>query len=598
MTPANLGKRSTHCVAGHGVPCVLLLVVALTAILMNPGCAEGPSGELNGIFDEWYEDYLRENPELATSIGRNEYDDRWRDWSQSGLKAWEDRIRSYSARLEAFDPESLEDEDALSLELLQLQLDDELSGLRYEAGLTRLNQLFGLHTTVLHTIREMRTDSEENFEDMLARIETVPAYIDQNIETLRHAIQNGLAQPRLIVDIVVRQLEIQAESPAAESPLLAPFRAMPESIPETRRREILERAEAAYEEAFQPAWASLRQFLTEEYAPAARGTVGVTGLPGGDAIYRFFIKHHTTLDLSAEEIHETGRREVERIHKAMEEVVQDAGFDGSVQEYERHLFTDKRYLFASREEMLAYHRDVAMRILPGLAGLFRVLPRHRVGIRAIPPDTEAASASNYDSPAIDGSRSAWFNLKAYRATEQSRFDKPALVLHETNPGHHLQIALQLELTGLPRFRRLYRKTAYVEGWALYAESLGHELGVYDDPASRFGALESERFRARRLVVDTGLHAMDWTREQAVEYLGDESEVDRYIAWPGQALAYKLGQLKIMELKKTAQDAHGASFNIKDFHSAVLDSGPLPLGMLEDRFGAYLGRASGTAESAP
>ena len=569
--------------------------IAIVILLCLPACAQPGDDGLHRLFDEYFEDYLRENPEVATSLGRTEHNARWRDWSGSALGSWEGRVRSYLARLGEFDPSALDARDRISLRLMRRQLETELEGLPYDARLIRLNQLFGLHTSVLLTMREMPARSEGDYENMLARLRAVPAYVDQNIETLREAIREGTVQPKHIVGIIVGQLAAQAAPPAEESPLLRSFRDFPESVPESRRGELASQAAKAYREAFQPAWGKLAAFLAEEYAPAARSTLAATSLPDGEAIYEFFIGFHTTLDLSAGEIHEIGRREVERIDREMQAIAREAGFGGTSREYERHLLTDPSFLFASKEEMLAYHRDLAMRVSPELPRLFRKLPRHPFGIRAIPPDREAASASNYNGPAVDGSRPGWFNLKAYRPEKQSRFDKPALVLHETNPGHHLQIASQLELEGLPEFRKIYHSTSYVEGWALYAETLGEELGIYDDPPSRFGALESERFRARRLVVDTGLHAMGWTREQAIDYLGDESEVDRYIAWPGQALAYKMGQLKILELKAAARNAYGASFDVRDFHEAVLRHGPLPLDMLEEQVGEYIALAGpGTA----
>ena len=568
--------------------------LAVVLVLCLPMLAQTRNDELHELFEDYYEDYLRENPEEATSVGRTEYNDRWRDWSRPARQQWTERVKLYRSRLDGFDPEALDLQDGISWRLLRRQLDLELAGIDYDAYLIRVNQLFGLHTSVLLTMREMPARTPADYESMIARLRAIPAYVDQNIAALREAVEKGLVQPRRIADLVIGQLDAQAAPAASESPLLGPFRNFPASVLETSREALRAQAEIAYAEAFQPAWRRLRDFLAAEYVPHTRTAPAVTVLPDGEEIYRHFIRYHTTLPLSAREIHEIGKREVERIDRAMESIVREAGFEGTIAEYEQHLMSAPEYLFTDKESMLAYHRDLALRVAPGLPRLFRRLPRHPFGIRAIPPDREAVSASNYNSPSEDGTRPGWFNLKAYMPERQSRFDKPALVLHETNPGHHLQIALQLELEGLPQFRKIFRSTAYVEGWALYAESLGGELGVYDDPASRFGALESERFRARRLVVDTGLHAMGWTRQQAIDFLGDESEVDRYIAWPGQALAYKLGQLAITELKALACDAHGADFDVRDFHDAVLQNGPLPLEMLQERVRDYIGEASGEA----
>lgn len=566
--------------------------VAVALMVCLPLLSQSPNDDLHELFENYYEDYLRENPEEATSVGRNEYNDRWRDWSRPARERWTERVTQYRAQLDNFEPNELNQQDGISWRLLRRQLDLELAGIDYDAYLIRVNQLFGLHTSVLQTMREMPARTVGDYENMIARLAAVPAYVDQNIAALREAIEMGITQPQRIADLVVGQLDAQAAPTAAESPLLAAFREFPAGVPEASREALLARAEDAYAKAFRPAWRRFRDFLSAEYLPKVRDFPAVTTLPDGKDIYRFYIGYHTTLPLTAREIHEIGRQEVERIDRAMEAIVREAGFEGTSAEYEKHLLSDPEYLFTDKESMLSYHRDLTMRVAPGLSRLFRTLPRHRVGIRAIPPDREAVSASNYNAPSADGTRPGWFNLKAYMPEKQSRFDKPALVLHETNPGHHLQIALQLEMEGLPQFRKIYRSTAYVEGWALYAESLGGELGVYDDPASRFGALESERFRARRLVVDTGLHAMGWTRQQAIDFLGDESEVDRYIAWPGQALAYKMGQLKITELKASACDAYGADFDVRDFHDAVLRNGPLPLEILQERVGDYISQASG------
>ena len=566
--------------------------VVLAIVFCLPSLAQLRNDDLHELFEDYYEGFLRENPEVATSVGRNDYNDRWRDWSPPARERWTKRIGQYIEQLDSFKPEELNLQDGISWRLLRRQLDLELAGIEYDAHLIRVNQLFGLHTNVLQTMREMPARTPADYENMIARLRAVPAYVEQNIAALREAIEKGLMQPRRTADLIIAQLDAQAAPAAAASPLLAKFREFPAGVPEASREALLAQAEGAYANAFQPAWRHLRDFMAAEYVPKVRAVPAVTALPDGEEIYRYFIGYHTTLPLTASEIHEVGRREVKRIDQAMEAIVREAGFEGTSAEYEQHLLSDPEYLFTDKESMLSYHRDLAMRVAPGLPSLFRKLPRHRVGIRAIPPDREAVSASNYNAPSADGTRPGWFNLKAYMPEKQSRFDKPALVLHETNPGHHLQIALQLELQGLPQFRKIYHSTAYIEGWALYAESLGGQLGVYDDPASRFGALESERFRARRLVVDTGLHAMGWNRQQAIDFLGDESEVDRYIAWPGQALAYKMGQLKIMELKASACQAYGADFDVRDFHDAVLRNGPLPLEMLQEQVGDYIGRAPG------
>ena len=549
--------------------------------------AQPADERLHALFDEYHEAYLRENPEEATSLGRNEHNDRWRDWSQSGRGRWLAAMRGFLSRLDAFQPDALNEQDRIGLQLLKGKLEREIAGLPYEVYLTRVNQLFGMHTVVYLTVREMPARTAADYENILARLRAVPRYVEHNIAALREGMQKGIVQPKLVVDRIVKQLRAQAAQQPGESSLLAAFRKFPEAVGAADRRRFSGEAERIYEQDFLPAWEKLRKFFAEEYLPKARAAIAAAALPEGQNAYKFFIAYHTTTDLTAAQIHEIGKREVERIEREMAAIAREVGFEGTVAEFEESLRSSPRRLFSSKEEMLVYHRDIAMRVQPELPRLFPKLPRMPVGIRPIPADREAESASNYNSPAADGSRPGWFNLKTYRPETETKYDKAALVLHETNPGHHLQIALQLELAALPEFRKIYRATAYTEGWALYAESLGGELGVYDDPYSRFGALDSERFRARRLVVDTGIHAFGWNREQAIEYLGDVSEVERYIAWPGQALAYKMGQLKILELKAKARERLGGRFDIREFHDAVLRNGALPLDLLEAQVERYI-----------
>ena len=397
----------------------------------------------------------------------------------------------------------------------------------------------------------------------------------------------GLRQPRLVIELIIKQLDAQAAQTADESALLAAFREFPD---ESDKQRLLKAGTTAYNETFLPAWMRLRRFLAEDYLPEARPEISVTTLEDGDKRYASLIRHFTTTDFTAKQVHELGLREVERIEKEMLVIARETGFEGDLKAFEKQLRATPEQHFTSKQDMLVYCRNVAKLVDPELPRFFRRLPRAPVGIRPIAADREAETPSNYEMPAADGSRAGWFNLQAYKPEEEVKFDKAALVLHETNPGHHLQIALQLELDELPEFRKVFHSTAYIEGWALYAESLGVEMGVYPDAVSRFGKLESERFRARRLVVDTGLHAFGWTRERAVEYLGDSAEIDRYISWPGQALAYKIGELKIKELRARAEKELGDNFDIREFHDVVLRNGALPLQLLEGQVATYIAEA--------
>jgi uncharacterized protein (DUF885 family) len=550
--------------------------------------AQGGGDKLHQVFDAYYEDVLRNSPEEATGVGRRDYDDRWTDFSPAGREQWRNIQRGYVEMLSAIPEAGLSEQDALSRRLLLADLTQSLEGAAIEDYLLSINQLFGLHTNLFLTINQMPARTVEDFENRIARLRAVPAYVDGGIALLENAIRSGLVQPGYIGETIAGQIDTQAKPSAKETPLLEAFRNLPDSIAESDRQRLSEQAEAGYEKAFQPAWRKLHDFIAKKYVAAGRKNTAATTLPDGESVYAHLVKRYTTTDRTPEQIHEIGLKEVARIQAEIDSIAMAEGFDDGVA-FEKHLRTTPEQRFASKEEMLAYCRNIAKIVDPGLPQFFKKLPRMPVGIRPIPEDREAASASNYQAPAADGSRAGWFNLKAYKPEEQWKFDMHSLVLHETNPGHHLQIALQIEIEGLPEFRKIYHSGAYIEGWALYSEALGDALGAYPDGAAKFSKLESERFRAKRLVVDTGLHAKGWSREKAIEYMGEEytSEVDRYIAWPGQALSYKMGQLRILELRQEADKALGDKFDIRDFHDVVLRNGPLPLDLLTQEVEAWV-----------
>ena len=564
---------------------VLLFVLPLWLPLI--AMAQTDPKKLHQIFEEYFEDKLRNYPESATSLGRNEYNDRWTDWSREARDARRGKLREYERRVSAIAAESLTRQDSLSRGLLLHEIRDSFEVEEISTHLTGLNQLFGPHTRIYLTVREMPARTTADYKNILRRLEAVGTYIDQHIVIYREAMAARLQQPALVIELIVRQLDAQAAQSAEETALLAAFRNFPDTFAESDKQRLLKAATAAYNETFLPAWKEFRRFLAEDYLPGARREIGLTTLEDGDKRYASLIRHYTTTDLTARQVHELGLREVERIEKEMLAIAWETGFEGDLAGFAKQLHESPEQRFTSKEDMLVYCRNVAKLVDPELPRFFRRLPRAPVGIRPIAADREAETPSNYQRPAADGSRAGWFNLQAYKPEEEIKFDKAALVLHETNPGHHLQIALQLELDGLPEFRRIFHSTAYTEGWALYAESLGEEMGVYSDATSRFGKLESERFRARRLVVDTGLHAFGWTRERAVEYLGDSAEIDRYISWPGQALAYKIGELKIKELRGRAEAELGVAFDIREFHDVVLRNGALPLQLLEEQVVSYI-----------
>jgi uncharacterized protein (DUF885 family) len=426
----------------------------------------------------------------------------------------------------------------------------------------------------------------------------VPAYIDQSIALFEGAAAKGLVQPRVVADLVIEQLESQIRQGPGETPLLKAFRNFPASIPAAEQDRLKQAASRAFARSFLPSWRKLLSYMTDTYAPKARAATGLNAVPGGDGLYAFRVRVMTTTRMTPQEIHQLGLTEVARIEADMQAIAKQAGFNGSLSEFETKLDADPAQHFRGKEDMLVYCRNIAMLVEPELPRLFKLLPRTPIGVRAIPADREAATASHYSQGTPDVTRPGYFNLKAYQPERQVKYDKTSLVLHEAIPGHHLQVSLEQEMTDLPSFRKLFAfaNSAYVEGWALYAEALGEEIGIYSDPYSRFGRLASERFRAVRLVVDTGLHAMSWTRERAQQYLREhaptvsQSEIDRYIAMPGQALAYKIGQLKIRQLRTMAEQRLGANFDVRDFHDLILRNGVVPLDILEQLVTEHLNEA--------
>jgi uncharacterized protein (DUF885 family) len=563
----------------------------------SPARALGVSSAgLRQTFANYWEWRLADSPELATRVGRTEYNDRWRDWSAPA------RARARGARAEFLQQVqyvavgNLTAAEHLSADLLQYELRSAIESEPYPSLVQPVSQVDGLHNEVFRTIEQMPASTVLDYENIIARLRALPAYIDQSIALLREQLSAGLAQPAVIVSLMIDQVAAQGNASPDQSPLLAAFTAFPAGVPPADRTRLLAEARSAYSQQFVPSWKRLDTFLRDTYLKAARAEIGIGTLPNGDRAYASLIRVYTTTRTDAREIHRLGLQEVSRIESEMARVVREAGFSGSVAEYERRLRNEPSMAFSSQEEMLQYARDVLARVEPQLSRVVTRTPRVNVGVRPIPPDREASNPSSYTAGTADGSRQAWFNMNTYRPRDQRKYPIEALVLHETVPGHHLQVGLARELEGLPEFRKVFAASAFSEGWALYAESLGGDLGVYRDPATRFGQLASEQFRAVRLVVDTGIHAMGWSRERARDYFAEHvpaqsiAEVDRYIARPAQALAYKLGELKIKELRRKAERELGAAFDLRGFHDAVLRNGALPLEFLDEQIDLYIAAA--------
>ena len=569
---------------------VVLVVLCLTIPLAS---AQTSSADLSKFFAQYFEEKLRDEPEFATTVGRHEYDDRWSDLSKQGREQRRAHLHQRFNQLQTVLVPELSEQDNVSLRLLSFDLRTQLDALDLETYLLRVGQLYGSHTRVYLTIDRMPAFTVKDCENIIARLRAVPAYVDQNIAVLNEAIERGLTQPKIVADLVADQLKAQVAQDAATSPLLEFLKKMPANIPEAERARLRKQATDAFENDFRPAWRKYLDYMQTTYAGHVRPNIGIGSLKNGKEDYAILIRRLTTTDTTPEEIHKIGEAEVARIEGEMFAIARQTGFSGTVSDLEVKLANDPEQRFHSKDEMLAYCRNAAKLIEPELPNQFKHIPWMLYGIRAIPEDREQATASNAQAPMPDGSAPGWFNLRAYQPEKQVRYDKESLVLHEAVPGHIFQNSLARSQQGLPDFRKFYSNSAYGEGWALYAESLGSQLGVYKDPYNRFGQLASERFRAARLVIDTGIHAMGWTREQAQEYFRAHaptqalSEVDRYISWPGQALSYKLGQLKIVELRKKAEQQLGPKFDVRDFHDVVLRDGSLPLELLQVQVEKYI-----------
>ena len=552
------------------------------------------SPELAKFFSEYFEETLRDSPEYATSIGRHEYDDRWSDLSKEGRARRRSHLEQALAKADAFSKGQLSKGDQLSINLLRYDLRTQLDAYDLQTYLIRVGQLFGFHNSVYTIVDRMPAFTVKDCENIIARLHAIPLYVDQNIEILNEAIAHQMTQPKIVSDLVIGQLTTQVGQDADKTALLFFLKKMPPSIPAAERERLRKEATAAFENDFRPAWRKALNYMQTTYAAHVRPTVGISGLPNGREDYQILIRRLTTTNETPEEIHKIGLAEVDRIEGEMLAIAKQTGFQGTVSELELKLANDPEQKFHSKDEMLIYCRNAAKIIEPDLPNQFKHIPLLLYGVRAIPEDREAATASNAQAPSPDGSTPGWFNLQAYQPEKQVKYDKEALVLHEAVPGHIFQISLAHSLPGLPDFRKFYNNSAYAEGWALYAESLGSELGMYKDPYNKFGELASERFRAARLVIDTGIHAMGWTREQAQDYLKAHAptenlaEIDRYISWPAQALAYKTGQLEIIKLRRQAESQLGPKFDVRDFHDAVLRNGALPMELLDVEVGKYLG----------
>jgi uncharacterized protein (DUF885 family) len=587
----------------RSVSCLLLAAL----VLLSGGApslasqADVEATRFRQILDEAWEHGLAADPVRASQLGDRRWNDRWEDASLEAIAARERFDRDVLARIEKIDRSRLSPEDRLNYDLFRLEYENRVAGQRFRMFLIPLNQRGGVQT-LGNLAESLRFQTVKDYEDWIARLSALPRLVEQTTALMRQGAKERVVLPRVIAERVPPQIDKQVVDAPEASPFFDPFERFPDTVPEADRARLAASARDAIRASVVPAYRAFAEFFRKEYLPATFPEVGAWQLPEGEALYAHRARLFTTTSMTPQEIHETGLREVARIRAEMTRVMRSTGFEGSLEEFFVFLRTDKRFYYETGDELLEAYRATSKRIDPMLVKVFKTLPRMPYGVTPIPeqvaPDTTTAY---YNRPAADGSRAGMYYVNLYKPEMRPKYEIMALSLHEAVPGHHLQIARAMELGEVPSFRRYGGYTAFVEGWGLYAESLGDEMGLYDDPYSKFGQLTYEMWRAVRLVVDTGMHVYKWDRKRAIDYflanaakseLDVVNEIDRYIAWPGQALAYKIGELKIKQLRAEAEAALGDRFDVREFHDVVLGAGAVPLEVLERRVREWVRNSRG------
>ena len=547
---------------------------------------------LYALFASEWDYQMERNPTRASTLGDRRWNSRWPDVSLEGFARDHQHSLEVIQKLKGLDRSALAPGDQLNYDLFKRDYEIGVEEYQYRWYLVPLNQRGGIQTAN-ELSDALRFEKVKDYEDWVARLQSFPTYMDQTMALMREGIRVRMLLPKIVMQRVPAQIDKQIVADSSESPFYKPFKRFPSSIFADEQVRLATTARTAIKSGVVPAFQRFKEFFVSEYLPASFDQVGAWQMPNGPEMYAFFARRYTTTSMTPEEIHQIGLSEVQRIRGEMRASRERAGFQGSLNEFFQFLRTDPRFYYNTPDELLTGYRALAKRIDPNLVKGFLTLPRLPYGVEPIPeavaPDTTAAY---YFPGAADGSRAGTYYVNLYKPETRPKWEMVALSLHESVPGHHLQIALAMEQPELPNFRRYGQYDAFVEGWALYAESLGEEMGLYDNPYVEFGRLTYEMWRAVRLVVDTGIHLMRWDRQRAISYFMENAakteldvvnEIDRYIAWPGQALAYKIGQLKIAELRRRASEALGERFDLREFHDVVLSQGALPL----DTLGRYV-----------
>ncbi len=563
--------------------------------------AEDPTEALNKLFDEHFERSLELSPIRATSIGDERYDDQYANSiGPEHREASRALDEEFLQRILNIDRDGLSQQDKLSYDIFKLNRETSLAGEQFSWHLAPMNQFRSATSSFvnlgsgagLHPFKTVK-----NYDDFLSRIDGFVVYVDQAIDNMKEGIRQGVTQPKILMAKYVPQLESQLVDSVEESGFYSPILNMPDDFSEADKERLTDAYKDAIANKILPTFERLNNFMGDEYLSAARESVGLFDLPDGEAWYAHNVRAITTTDYTPEEIHQIGLGEVERIHGEMRGAMEAVGFEGSLNEFFEYVYSDPQFFFDEPEKLIQAYRDMSAHVESLAPKLFKLFPKTPFEVRRVEPFREASSSKgSYQSGSPDGSRPGIFYANAYNVGIRPKWDMTSLFLHEAIPGHHFQISLARESEDLPRFRRFGGSTAYTEGWGLYSEYLGREMGLYEDPMDLFGSLNAELWRSIRLVVDTGIHAKGWTRQQVLDFMYANSavsetravsEAERFMAIPGQALAYKIGQLKILEIRRSAEERLGDAFDIREFHAQLLKDGSMPLSMLEAKMNRWV-----------
>ena len=576
----------------------LLLSSCSTKIKMEVDLGKvSESEKFHELLNEEWNKGIVENPEWATRLGDNRFNDKLNDASFEMILERQDDSRTLLQKVELIDRSDLDKEDQLNYDLYINRIKQSIEGYAFQSYLMPIDQMGGIQIGFAGISSYMPFKSKKDYNNYLSRLKAFPEKVSQTIDLMKRGSDSGWLPPKIVLSAVPEQISSQFNAPLDESPLFEPFKEFPESIETDEQQKLIDHVKIVLRDEVYPAYRSLHTYFTEKYLPNCRESIACSELPNGMDYYRYQIRSYTTTDLTPEEIHQIGLDEVARIRKEMSIVINSSDFDGEFDEFLNFLRTDPRFYYDTEEELLDGYRVICKKADAQLPKFFGRLPRLPYGVKAIPDYQATASpTAYYYSGNQKAGRSGYFMANTYKLESRPKYEMEALSIHEAVPGHHLQIALAQELENIPMFRRYAGYTAFVEGWGLYSEKLAEEMGFYEDPYSKFGQLTYEMWRACRLVVDTGMHALGWTRQEAIDFMASNTaktkndiqvEIDRYIAWPGQALAYKIGELKIIELRNRAEEKLEHDFNIRDFHDVVLGSGAVPLDILEKHVEEYI-----------